>query len=145
MQTSRLDRQAAGIALCVVLAVVVLPWYAIQDGFWSTGWLRSYPLSSDAAPALFLWLQGRNLWLLPIGLLGLAALFAGLRGYPQAVQARLLTTLGLAGIVYMLVQGFVFGLRGWNLEWLAQLFGETNQRQFGMGYGAAVALSLIHI
>ena len=139
MQTSRLDRQAAGIALCVVLAVVVLPWYAIQDGFWSTGWLRSYPLSSDAAPALFLWLQGRNLWLLPIGLLGLAALFAGLRGYPQAVQARLLTTLGLAGIVYMLAQGFLFGLRGWNLAWLAQLFGETEQRQFGMGYGALVA------
>ncbi len=139
MQSSRLDRQAAVIALCVVLAVVVLPWYAIQDGFWSTGWLRDYPLSGDAAPALFLWLQGRNLWLLPIGLLGLLALLAGVRGYSQAVQARLLTALGLLGIGYMLAQGFLFGLRGWNLAWLAELFGATEQRQFGMGYGALLA------
>ncbi len=139
MLTPRLDRQAAGLALCVVLAVVVLPWYAIQDGFWSTSWLQTYPLSGDAAPALFLWLQGRNLWLLPIGALGLVALLAGLRGYPQAVQSRLLTAVGLTGIAYMLAQGFLFGLRGWNLAWLAQLFGETDQRQFGMGYGAMVA------
>jgi len=137
--TPRLDRQAAGLALCVVLAVVVLPWYAIQDGFWSTSWLQTYPLSGDAAPALFLWLQGRNLWLLPIGALGLVALLAGLRGYPQAVQSRLLIAVGLTGIAYMLAQGFLFGLRGWNLAWLAQLFGETDQRQFGMGYGAMVA------
>jgi len=123
----------------VVLAVVVLPWYAIQDGFWSTSWLQTYPLSGDAAPALFLWLQGRNLWLLPIGALGLVALLAGLRGYPQAVQSRLLIAVGLTGIAYMLAQGFLFGLRGWNLAWLAQLFGETDQRQFGMGYGAMVA------
>lgn len=139
MLTPRLDRQAAGLALCVVLAVVVLPWYAIQDGFWSTSWLQTYPLSGDAAPALFLWLQGRNLWLLPIGALGLVALLAGLRGYPQAVQSRLLIAVGLTGIAYMLAQGFLFGLRGWNLAWLAQLFGETDQRQFGMGYGAMVA------
>lgn len=139
MQRHRLDRQAVSLALCVVLAVAVLPWYAIQDGFWSMGWLRSYPQSPDAAPALFLWLQGRNLWLLPIGLLGLAALIVGLRGYAQAAQARWLTALGLAGIIYMLAQGFLFGLRGWNLAWLAQLFGETEQRQFGMGYGALLA------
>jgi len=139
VQRHRLDRQAVSLALCVVLAVAVLPWYAIQDGFWSMGWLRSYPQSPDAAPALFLWLQGRNLWLLPIGLLGLAALIVGLRGYAQAAQARWLTALGLAGIIYMLAQGFLFGLRGWNLAWLAQLFGETEQRQFGMGYGALLA------
>ena len=139
MHTKRLDRQAAGIALCVLLGVAILPWYAVQDGFWGTSWLGGYPLSSDAAPALFLWLQGRNLWLLPVGALGLVALLAGLRGYPQAVQARLLTAVGLAGIGYMLAQGFLFGLRGWNLPALAQLFGETEQRQFGMGYGALVA------
>ena len=74
-------------------------------GCWtSSGWLGGYPLSSDAAPALFLWLQGRNLWLLPVGALGLVALLAGLRGYPQAVQARLLTAVGLAGIGYMLAR-----------------------------------------
>ena len=80
MLTSRLDRQAAVLALCVLLGVAVFPWYAIQDGFWSTGWLGNYPLSGDAAPALFLWLQGHNLWLMPVGLLGLIALFASTSG-----------------------------------------------------------------
>ena len=139
MQTNRLDRQAAGIALCVLLAIAVLPWYAIQDGFWSIQWLASYPMSGDSAPALFLWLQGRNLWLLPIGVLGLLALVAGLWRFPQAAQARILTFVGLAGIAYMLAQGFLFGLRGWNAAWLIALMGETEQRQFGMGYGALVA------
>jgi iron(III) transport system permease protein len=96
-------------------------------------------MSGDSAPALVLWLQGRSLWLMPIGGLGLVALLAGLRGFPQAVQARLLTFVGIAGIGYMLAQGFLFGLRGWNVAWLAQMMGETDQRQFGMGYGAMVA------
>jgi len=139
VQTHRLDRQAVGIALCVVFGVALLPWYAIQDGFWSTAWLGSYPLSGDAAPALFLWLQGRNLWLLPVGVLGAIALVAGLRDYSQATQARLLTLVGLTGMVYMLAQGFMFGLRGWNAAWLVDLFGASEQRQFGMGYGALVA------
>lgn len=138
MQTSRLDRQAASIALCVVLAIVVLPWYGIQDGFWSTGWLRGYPLADDGAPALFLWVRDRNLWLLPIGVLALAALLASLRSTSQATLALLLTTLGAAGLTYILAQGFLFGLRGWNYAWLVPLFGETDQRQFGMGYGALV-------
>lgn len=138
MQTSRLDRQAASIALCVVLAIVVLPWYGIQDGFWSTGWLRGYPLVDDGAPALFLWVRDRNLWLLPIGVLALAALLASLRSTSQATLALLLTTLGAAGLTYILAQGFLFGLRGWNYAWLVPLFGETDQRQFGMGYGALV-------
>ncbi len=140
MHTTRLDRQAAGIALCVLLGVAILPWYAIQDGFWSTQWLGAYPMSGDSAPALFLWLQGRNLWLLPVGALGLLALLAGLRRFPQAAQARILTFVGLAGIAYMLAQGFLFGLRGWNVAWLAQIcWAKPKQRQFGMGYGALVA------
>ncbi|MEP6969041.1 MAG: iron ABC transporter permease [Betaproteobacteria bacterium] len=140
MQTHRLDRQAAGIALCVVLAFALLPWYAIQDGFWSIGWLfKGYPMSADSAPALFLWLQGHNLWLLPAGVLGLLALIVGQSGWTPARRGGALVALGLAGIVYMLAQGFLFGLRGWSVPVLAQWFGETDQRQFGMGYGAMVA------
>ncbi|MEO8544877.1 MAG: iron ABC transporter permease [Burkholderiaceae bacterium] len=140
MQTHRLDRQAAGIALCVVLAFALLPWYAIQDGFWSIGWLfKGYPMSADSAPALFLWLQGHNLWLLPAGVLGLLALIVGQSDWAPARRGGALVALGLAGIVYMLAQGFLFGLRGWSVPVLAQWFGETDQRQFGMGYGAMVA------
>jgi iron(III) transport system permease protein len=47
--------------------------------------------------------------------------------------------LGVAGIAYMLAQGFLFGLRGWTLPWMNEWLGESGQRQFGMGYGALVA------
>ena len=48
----------------------------------------------------------------------------------------LLIAIGAAGFAYLLLQGFGIGLRGWRFEWLAALFGELDDRQFGMGYGA---------
>jgi iron(III) transport system permease protein len=135
----RLDRQAIGIALCALAAVALLPWYAIEDGFWGFQWLaQGYPFASQSAPALVLWLQGANLWLLPVGLIALAALLVTLRRPPAATLGRLLTMLGVAGIAYMLAQGFLFGLRGWTLPWMNEWLGESGQRQFGMGYGALV-------
>jgi len=139
VQKNRLDTQALGIALCVLAAAALLPWYAIEDGFWSTKWLLGgYPMAAESAPALFLWFKGANLWLMPVALVGLAALAAVLRGLPAAVLGRLLTLLGALGIAYMLAQGFLFGLRGWNATWLNDWLGESEQRQFGMGYGALV-------
>ncbi len=140
MTNLRPDRQAASLALMALLAVALLPWYAIQDGFWSTAWLLSgdYPMKGDSAPALFLWLQGRNLWLLPVALLSVAALAAAQIAQPVSARARQLVLIGTAGLAYLLLQGFLFGLRGWNGAWLTALFGETEQRQFGMGYGALV-------
>ena len=140
MHDDRLDRQAAGIALCALAGTVLLPWYAIQDGFWGFGWLVSgFPFDSQSAPALFLWFKGLNLWLLPVALIALAALLAVVRRPPAATLGRILTVLGVAGIAYLLAQGFVFGLRGWTLAWVNDWLGESSQRQFGMGYGALVA------
>ncbi len=129
-----------GIALCGMAGVALLPWYAIEDGFWSLKWLLAgFPLSSESAPALFLWARGANLWLLPMAVLALAALVTVLRRPGNATLGRLLTLLGALGIGYMLVQGFLFGLHGWNTAWLNAWLGESEQRQFGMGYGALVA------
>jgi hypothetical protein len=49
----------------------------------SSGWLQGYPFASQSAPALVLWLQGANLWLLPVGLIALAALLVTLRARPR--------------------------------------------------------------
>ena len=139
MHSHRLDRQVVGIALCALFGLAVLPWYAIEDGFWSTQWLLgAYPLASESAPALFLWVQGRHLWLLPLALLALCALVMGLRRPSAAVLGRSLAVLGTLGIAYLLLQGFLFGLKGWNAAWLNDWLGESGQRQFGMGYGALV-------
>lgn len=140
MHHERLDRQAAGIALCALAGTALLPWYAIQDGFWGFEWLlNNFPFDSQTAPALFLWFKGLNLWLLPVALIALAALVAVLRRPPAATLGRVLTVLGVAGIAYMLAQGFVFGMRGWTLAWVNDWLGESGQRQFGMGYGALLA------
>ncbi|MEO7242004.1 MAG: iron ABC transporter permease [Variovorax sp.] len=133
------DRQAIVTATIALLALALLPWYAVQDGFWSIGWLLAgYPFATDSAPALFLWLKGANLWLLPIGLVALAALgVSWSRPVPMRFGAALVF-LGILGMGYMLTQGFVFGLRGWNFAWLNTWLGKSASRQFGMGYGALV-------
>ncbi len=61
MQNNRLDTQALGIALCALVGVAILPWYAIEDGFWSIKWLLDgFPLVADTSPALFLWFKARG-------------------------------------------------------------------------------------
>ena len=134
-----LDRQALGIALCALLALALLPWHGIEEGFWSLRWLKAYPLAPESAPALFLWFTGRSLWLLPLGLMATAALALALLRPSAAVLARALILLGSLGMAYMLLQGFALGLKGYQWTWLSALLGETEQRQFGMGYGALVA------
>lgn len=140
MHDQRLDRQAIGIALWALAGIALLPWYAIDDGFWGFQWLfAGFPIQQKTSPALFLWLQGANLWLVPAGLLALAALLAVLRRPAPVVLGRTLAVIGAAGIAYLLAQGFLFGLRGWTLPWMSDWLGESSQRQFGMGYGALVA------
>ena len=41
---------------------LILPWYGIEDGFFSFGWLvDGYPLDEDYAPAILLLAQGKKL------------------------------------------------------------------------------------
>ena len=136
-QTHSLDTQALGTAVAALVGIALLPWYAIEDGFWALKWLlHGYPLAAASAPALFLWLKGANLWLLPVAGVALTTIAAVLLRPSASVLGRLLVLLGALGIAYLLAQGFLFGLRGWNAAWLNAWFGESEQRQFGMGYGA---------
>ena len=66
MKSVWLDRPALGLVLVFLAGVTLFPWYMLQDGFWSFQWLSGYPMSPEQAPALFLLLQGKNLWLAPV-------------------------------------------------------------------------------
>ena len=58
-----------GLALWLAVGwagFVLLPWYAIDAGFWGFAWLRGYPTSAASAPALFQVFVHGKWWLAPI-------------------------------------------------------------------------------
>ncbi|GAA2856763.1 iron(III) transport system permease protein [Aminobacter niigataensis] len=120
-----------------LLGFAVLPWYGVEDGFFGLSWLfEGYPLDSEFAPALILNLKGEKLWLAPLGLLLATPLLLWGRRKSDPLFGRLLVAIGAAGFAWLLFQGFAIGLRGWQFGWLHSLFGDLDDRQFGMGYGA---------
>lgn len=120
----------------------LFPWYGIEDGFFSFGWLfDGYPFDGDYAPAVFLVAQGEKLWLAPM----LAPLVAPLavlrRRKTDPLHSTVLILAGGFGFAWLFAQGFGIGIRGFNYQWLAVLFGELGDRQFGMGYGGLILAS----
>lgn len=115
----------------------LMPWYAVDGGFFGFGWLLDgWPVARDVAPALSLVLQGEKLWLAPFGLLLALPLFAWGREKSDPRFAAVVLAVGVAGLAWMLLQGFGIGLRGWRYAWMEGLFGPLDARQFGMGTGA---------
>lgn len=119
------------------VALLLLPWYALEDGFWSLRWLRQWS-GSDAAPALLQALNHNKPWLWPLPLLLALPTLAALAAPWRRRLPDVLVAVGLLGLAWLLFQGFSIGLRGWTAPWLTGLFGPLGGRQFGMGYGAAV-------
>ena len=119
----------------------LLPWYAIEDGFWSFIWLNGFTTDADYAPGVVQALGHGRLWLMPIAL-ALAAPFAILWSDKTTPRfAYVLQAAGIFGLAYTFVQGFAIGIRGWEYGFLVTLFGEMGDRQFGMGYGALLVLA----
>jgi len=117
----------------------ILPWYAIEDGFWNFDWLGGYPLDLDFAPALLQGLGHGRPWFLPIGLALAAPLAVFGRDRTDPWFATALLAAGGFGLIYTLAQGFAIGIGGWEFGFLETAFGELGDRQFGMGYGAVLA------
>jgi len=108
---------------------LVLPWYAIEDGFFALSWLADYP---DAAtgPALLQGLAYGRPWLLPL-LLPLALASAGGEKRPN-----LLIAAGALAMALTAIEGFAIIHNGWGFAVLAALTGAAGPRQPGLGYGA---------
>lgn len=114
----------------------LLPWYGVEDGFWSFTWLSEYPPGADNAPGLLQVLLAGRWWLAPLAL-PLAAPAAVLwRRRTDPIFSAVLLAAGSLGAFYLLAQGFSIGIRGWEYPFLEGLFGPLGDRQFGMGYGA---------
>ena len=135
----RIDRPVAGWLALGWLGLLALPWYAIEDGFWSFVWLEDFWSDDDHASALAQVLVHGRGWLAPIGLAMAAPLAVLTRRRTDPVYGAVLLASAVAGLAYVVAQGFAIGIRGWEFEALAGLLGELESRQFGMGYGALLA------
>ena len=125
----RLDQTlAAGL-----VALVLLPWYRIRNGFFGFDWLADLPDKRDLWPALAQALTGRwQLW--PILALVALAIFLRLTRAPGASRGRALALTGAAGLAWMVAEGLSIGLRGWNWGLLEATFGAVaGQPAFGAG------------
>ena len=124
--------------LCIgLVGFFLLPWYVQEDGFWSFEWLTGgYPFDSDYAPAAFLLGQGVKLWLAPMLIfLALPFLVVG-KHKTEPIFAKVLLFSGIGGLTWLLFQGFVIGIKGWQFGIFEAMFGPLGDRQFGLGYGA---------
>ena len=130
------------ITICLLaggVGVAFLPWYGLDQNFWSLGWLSRFS-EADAAPALLQAILHGRLWLWPIILLLVPSLFTIGRPRGDRVAATIAVVCGALGFAWFFLQGFAIGLRGWNLPLLETLFGPVAPQE-GAGYGALVAVS----
>ena len=70
----------------------------------------------------------------------LAGLALLLRRPDRRQSANGLIAVGLAGLLWLLLEGALIGHRGWTLSWLAAISGGPGPSQAGMGYGAFLSL-----
>ena len=116
---------------------LIVPWYLLEDGFWSFVWLTDgYPTDIDYAPAILQGLLGERVWLLPLALPLLAPLRPVSLPKSDPRYRRYLIAAGATGLIYLLAQGFAIGVSGWQFPTLTSLLGELEQQQYGLGYGA---------
>jgi len=134
---SQVQRIALLWSVVTLLGFFVLPWYLLEEGLWSFEWLfDGYPFDSDYAPAAFLIWQEEKRWLAPLFPILLAPLSLFFFKPDARTTSNILCGVGALALSYLLLQGFLIGIRGWNSEWIASVFGELGDRQFGFGYGA---------
>ena len=101
---------------------LLLPWYALADGFLGAGWPAGMLANRDLAPAVLQAARFERPWLVLPGVVLLAALAVVVMA-PRAF-GRPVLILGAAGLLSTLLQGFAIGLS-----------------QPGMGAGALVVLA----
>ncbi|NMJ40122.1 iron ABC transporter permease [Roseomonas sp. JC162] len=121
------------------LGILVLPWHMQQDGLTLTGLVGLGQEDAEAASALWQAVAHKRFWFWPV----IAALAVTLPGALPSGSARarsgFLVWGGLLGLAAIVAQGLAIGVQGWSYPWLTQMFGELDDRQFGMGLGGAVA------
>lgn len=133
-----------GVAAALVLGALgalLLPWYAIEEGFFSLGWQPWYPLDPELAPGPVQVARYGRAWLVPLIVLALAPAAVLRRPRSDQTAAWVLLLSGSLGLAFGAAQGFLIGPTGpiW-----APAGADSPVRQYGMGAGGlAVHLAFV--
>jgi iron(III) transport system permease protein len=127
--------RVVSLVLCAA-GLLLLPWYALQDSFFAFKWVKSFS-GKEFAPAVMQITQYGRGWLAPLVALTIAAaLFLAKPWQDIKLWARGVAIIGIAGVGYLLAQGFAISGQGYAYEGLKAFLPELSGGQFGMGAGA---------
>jgi len=119
-------------------AMLLLPWYRIEQGFYAFTWLSDFPGEPAAAPGfLQIFLHGR-VWLiavLPAYGLALAARFI----VDPMRRGKMLALAGGFGVALLALQGLAIGATGFTWTISETVFGPLADGQPSMGAGAVLS------
>ncbi|MBB3565554.1 iron(III) transport system permease protein [Rhizobium sp. BK512] len=118
-------------------AIVLLPWYRIEGGFFGLAWLSDFPSNPATAPAI-LQIVSHGRWWLAIA--GFFALLGGVARFVSNPVQRggLLSWAGGLGLIFLALQGLAIGFSGWSWTISETLFGMVADGQPSMGAGAVI-------
>lgn len=136
----KVDRWLLAAVLAALAGFVFVPWYALEDGFFTLQWLYYFPFDIDTAPAALQTFYFSRSWLLAIVPFLLAPLAVLRRARQDPLRTRVLIAAGLGGLFVLLLQGYAIGPLGFSLPIFQQFFGPIDARQYGLGAGGALVL-----
>ncbi len=134
------NRRLTAALIAGAVTLTLLPWYSLEAGFFSGGWLLSLWFDAASAPALWQIAVFQQPWLAVTVLLWLGCAGCVLLS-PGRLRSGLLLLFSAAGVLFLLLEGHAIGYSGWNWLWLENLFGPLAQGQPAMGAGALLLLT----
>ena len=126
-----------------IAALILLPWYRIEGGFFSLGWLSSFPFAPSTAPGILEIVSYGRWWLaIAVGLFLLGGIARFLSNPKQ--RGALMACAGALGFVFLSLQGLAITSSGWSWAISESLFGPLTDGQPAMGAGA-ITLGIVYV
>ena len=127
------------------IGVCLLPWYSIEDGFWAFTWIKDLT-DSENLSALVLIVSETHWWLIPPVFVLVAGFVAAVLPVHRRVKSRILVSLAVAGLFFVILQGFLIGINGPILFSSLIAKGAAADGQAGFGAGAfALVISFLYV
>jgi len=124
-----------------LVAVCLLPWNMLQDGFRAGNALALFATDADSASALGQALFHRRWWFWPVLAAQAIAVASFVPSLSKRARGDWLLAGGSLGLAAVVAQGWFIGVHGWSYDALTQAFGDLDDRQFGIGWGGCMAFA----